>query len=320
MDELALGLAGFGIATGLAVGAGLLAAVVPGGERGWGLGRAARLERLGRPAWAELGSSREGRPKGRGGSGDKTRAAGALTAGRLAFPSVAGWLAAAAVGALAGGVALGGPGGALAGAVGAAWAWQTRRVAAGVAARRRFQDGLEAALETMVASLRAGRGLVRALEDAAAGASEPLRGALGGLVAAHRAGQPLAAALADLAEDYPLAEVGYVSACLRTHLRTGGDVTALLVNVGGLLRERRQLGRELAARTAEARSTAVLLALLPPAILAYVLWVQPSQLTPLLVSPFGRAALALAAGCWGAGVAVIRRMLAGLGREIEEGE
>jgi len=223
----------------------------------------------------------------------------------------------AAGGAICGFVLAGGPVSAAVAGFGAVWAWEAVAREREEAGRRRFGEELEGALEVMVASLKAGRGLVEALEDASLRSAEPVRRVLSEVITAHRAGRPLVEALDEMGRKRPLPELAYLGACLRTHARTGGDVTALLLNLGGVLRERRHLARDLGAKTGEARSTAALLALLPPGLLVYILWAGPGQFKPLLGSTFGVAALAYAAVSWVAGVFLIRRMLATVTHQIE---
>jgi len=187
------------------------------------------------------------------------------------------------------------------------------------ATRRSFAREFEDALETMVASLRAGRNVVQAITEATERVTGPLGRALERVVASHRAGRPLGACLDDMFDEWPTSEVAYFRACLGAHLRTGGDVTVLLLNLGGVMRERRTLAGDLASRTGEARATATLLSLLPPALLTYVLCTEPSHLGPLLSSPAGLGLSALAAVSWVIGIAVVRGLLGGLAREIEEG-
>ncbi len=293
--------AAFALSAAAAVFAGLLAAVTWGGEGGWGANPGGRLERLASPPW--LRRRVEPRPWG----GDRKRA------GRRAL-----FLApVAASGAICGFILAGGVVPAAIVGLGAAWAWEAAERARAEAGRRRFGEELEAALEVMVASLKAGRGLVEALEDASVQSAETVRTVLGEVITTHRAGRPLGEALDEMTRKWPLSELTYLGACLRAHARAGGDVTTLLLNLGGVLRERRRLARDLGAKTGEARSTATVLALLPPGLLAYILWAGPGQLRPLLGSAFGVAALVYAAVSWAVGVLVIRWMLAVVSRQIQ---
>jgi Flp pilus assembly protein TadB len=203
-------------------------------------------------------------------------------------------------------------------AIGLGWLVRAGRRGLGPAERRRFGEGLEEALEGMVAALRAGRGLAQAVEDAAERSREPVRSALQDVVLAVRTGRSLASALAEMARRWPVPEATYLVACLETHSRTGSDVTALLVNLAGVLRQRRHLSCELGAKTGEARSTGVLLALLPPGLLFFILWADPAQFASLLQTSFGVVAVVYAAVSWLVGVVVTRKMLAGLEKDIEE--
>jgi len=273
-----------------------------------------RLHRLARPAWAGApgrpGEQSSGWPAG-GGAGAIGPWAGRLVkcGGTAAAGAVAGWVLFGGAGGLA----------AAGGAVAALWAVGTRESAARARDRRRLADGLERAVETMIAALKAGQGTVSALEEAQQRADGPFGQALTEVLDAYRAGEPLAAALERLEQGHPSAEVGYLRACLAAHLDTGGDITALLINLGGVIRERQRLARDLVGRTSEARSTAMILALLPPGLLGYILWVDPTQFEPLLGSSFGLAAAVYAGASWLVGVVVVHRMVTSVVREVEEG-
>ncbi|HCW51827.1 MAG TPA: hypothetical protein DGR79_07190 [Clostridiales bacterium] len=289
----------------------LLALAARPGERDWGGRLVGRLETLVGPPRG-LGVGRGGRRRG----------------GRPGWPEgppeawsvrgrVAAGAAAAAAGAGAGWMLAGGTVPAVLCGTAAVLAWEARRSAAVRARRRRFRDGLEAMIEVLVASFKAGHGPVQALEEARRRSDGPVRQALDRVLDSFHAGAPLQEALRELARGWPATEAVYLAACLETHLRTGGDVAALLVNLAGVLRDRRQLTGDLAARTGEARSTAVLLGLLAPALLGYILWVEPAQLGPLLTSPVGLAVSVYAAVSWGVGVVVVRRMVEAVAREVE---
>lgn len=317
MNELAgIALPTLAVTAGLAVLSALLALADGSARHGRGGRFGRRLERLARPVW-----ERRFPPGGRRTGGEDHAAAAGLNGPDFPKPA---WgsrfvalVRATAAGVVAGWVLSGQATVAAMSGVAAIWIAMARWRARNVGRRRRFAAGLEEALEAMVASLRSGQGLTQAVEEAATRSAEPVATALKGVVRAVQTGRPLPVALADLARDWSLPEVSYLSACLDTHLQTGGDVTVLLLNLGGMLRERRHLSRELGARTGEARATATLLALLPPGLLLYMVWFDASQLEPLLVVPFGRAAVIYAAASWLAGVLIIRKMLSALGREVE---
>ncbi|MEW6031259.1 MAG: type II secretion system F family protein [Bacillota bacterium] len=313
--------AAFGAAVGLAVFCLLVALRSGGGSGVWGGGRAGRLESLLRPVRRLAVTPRTGGFPGGAGPGAAARWLGPGPRGG-GSPRTAGWPTVVLWG-LGGGaaglVSLGSPVGAVLGGSASVWAYFLRRGAGEQTRMRSFQDGLEATLETMVASLKAGLGVAQALEQAARAGREPVRAALLRVLDLYRAGARLGDALETMTTEWPLPEVRYFAACLATHLRTGGDVTALLVNLGGLLRERRYLERELTARTNEARSTATVLALLPPGLLGYILWAGPTQLESLVSCRVGLLSAGLAAAGWAAGVVVLRRLLGGIRRQIKGG-
>lgn len=83
---------------------------------------------------------------------------------------------------------------------------------------------------------------------------------------------------------------------------SGGDIAHSLSALAEIVRSRKALQAETREESAEARYSAVLVAVLPVAIAFYVSLVRPGMMAPLLGTSAGRTALTYAVLSWGAGV------------------
>lgn len=168
-----------------------------------------------------------------------------------------------AAGASVAGFWLAGPVGAFGGVVGAE---VLRR---GALARRRrrgraqMDDQVGEALSTLSAAVRAGLSVRRALDEAHRAADSPLRDVLARAVDRLRMGQPLEAALEELNRGVGSSDAALVAALLDVHRRTGGDLPALLDEVGGIVEHRIEARRQIRSLTSQGRASGAVLAVLP---------------------------------------------------------
>jgi tight adherence protein B len=76
---------------------------------------------------------------------------------------------------------------------------------------------------------------------------------------------------------------------------TGGNLSEVLENISTLMRERAALKGEIETLTAESKMSARILSLLPLAVFIIINLISPQFMRPMLGSPFGLMAFALAA-------------------------
>ncbi|ADU51314.1 hypothetical protein Tmar_1201 [Thermaerobacter marianensis DSM 12885] len=178
-------------------------------------------------------------------------------------------------------------------------------------------EALESVLVTVIAHLQAGRPLRQAWVEAAREVVAPvLEPAKAEFVAGLSAGLSLDEALGQWYERTRLRALRRCQAVAAAHRRTGGDATGPTLAVIHGLREQRLAWADVAARTAEARLSARLLALLPVVVTAYALALDPAFVRPLWNDPLGRWGLSYGVASWLAGIYLLRRLagtLAGTG-------
>ncbi|GAB6876043.1 type II secretion system F family protein [Thermaerobacter litoralis] len=170
-------------------------------------------------------------------------------------------------------------------------------------------EALEGLLVTVIAHLQAGRPLRQAWIEAARETTSPaLEPAKGAFLAAMGAGLSLEEALALWHRATGLRALRRCQAVAAAHRRTGGDVTGPMLAIIHRLREQRLGWADLAARTAEARLSARLLAVLPAAVTGYALLMDPAFLTPLWDDPLGRWGLGYGVVSWFSGLYLLGRL------------
>ena len=182
---------------------------------------------------------------------------GAVTPRLLAFGSVAGLLACAAVWLLAGWVAAGG-----------VLVLLTLLAAFGVwlrvqKFRKKLVSQLPAFIDAMVRLITIGNSTHAAFQLSIASTKEPLRGYMERASSSVRAGVDLDQALRQMAQSVRIEEMYLLASILGLGVRYGGRADILLERVANFMRDREQAEHELIAMSSETRLSAWILGLLP---------------------------------------------------------
>lgn len=159
-------------------------------------------------------------------------------------------------------------------------------------AARRRDEQLVQALERLAAELRSGRTLGPAMVHVAEHTPAPLGTELRAVAAELRHGAGVTAALRRWGEAATAsAEVRLTAAALALGSEAGGQLARSVDDLASTLRERRELRAEARALATQARASAAVLAVAPPAFTLLVSTVEPGTLRFLLGSPPGLACL-----------------------------
>ena len=160
--------------------------------------------------------------------------------------------------------------------------------------RRRFADQLPAALQVVVAGLRAGRPLATAVEEAAGTSANPTGAELAHALAAHRDGADLVDALSAVAHRLASPDLAAVATALRLGAPDSPQQATAFAVAVDLLDERIRLRGHLRTLGADARSASWILGAGAVASGAAVFVLRPEYARPLYTEPAGAAVLALA--------------------------
>jgi len=200
--------------------------------------------------------------------------------------------------------------------------WADLLLAAGVASipylyilRRRakrfhdFELNFPDALDSLARSLRAGHPFASALEIVAEECEPPVALELHQTAIEGNLGTSWQEALNNLAERVPLLEVSMFASAVELQSRTGGKLNEVLLKLAENMREASALKGEVQALAAHGKLTGMVLTILPLAICAVMLVVNPSYLAILIHHPYGKYLICAAVVCLVSAHFVIRRVV-----------
>ncbi|MDP2622329.1 MAG: type II secretion system F family protein, partial [Actinomycetota bacterium] len=180
------------------------------------------------------------------------------------------------------------------------------------AAQRRhsaFGDQLEGTLQLMASTLRAGYGLTQAVATVAEEAPSPTREEFARIVVETRIGRDLPGSLRALAERMKNEDFGWIADAMAIQQEVGGNLAEILDAVGGTIRDRNQIRRQVHALSAEGRMSAAVLIALPIGLAAMISAINPGYLDVLFDTGGGRVLLLVGVVLMTFGVIWIRRLV-----------
>lgn len=155
----------------------------------------------------------------------------------------------------------------------------------------KFGDQLNDTLQLLAGSLRAGYGMMQAIDSVAREAQSPTAEEFSRLVVEARLGRDLTAAMEAMGERVGSEDFEWVIQAIAIHRDVGGDLAEVLDTVAGTIRERNQIRRQIKALAAEGKLSGIILTLLPLAVAALIGASNPNYMRPLFESGAGIAAL-----------------------------
>jgi tight adherence protein B len=157
-----------------------------------------------------------------------------------------------------------------------------------VAHRRKvFLAQMPDALDLLCKSLRAGLSLNQGLKLISDEMPRPVKEEFGLLIKDIQLGRSMDEALDHLKKRMPLEDVKLFSLSVSIARRLGGDLGVALQGVAETIRNRFNIEKKIKALTAEVRTQAVVVCLLPFALFFAFLYVNPEMTRPLLGSLAG---------------------------------
>ena len=182
--------------------------------------------------------------------------------------------------------------------------------------RRRAQQRVEALIEALpyyidaVRQMQAvGNSLAQALERALADAPAVVQSYIAPVARRLELGASVADAMQMLAERLRVPEISMLAAAIRTNMRYGGSISAVLLNLANILRERIRIKRELKAAISEAKISGRVLIVMPLVAMAALVAMNPDYIDFFLRDPRGHRLAIVAMVLQGLGMLVMRRVM-----------
>lgn len=180
--------------------------------------------------------------------------------------------------------------------------------------RQQLLVQLPDALAMIVRAVRVGIPIPEAVRAIAQEAEPPTAGEFAALNSEIVIGVPLEEGLRSLARRTGLGEYSFFATAVAVQSQTGGGLTEVMENLADVIRKRVALQSRGRALSSEARSSAVVLGVMP-VVTGMMLWlINPAYIDSLFEEKFGHTLLAVGAASLGVGVlamrTIIRRTLA----------
>lgn len=181
--------------------------------------------------------------------------------------------------------------------------WRRHRRIQGLGAQ------LPEALEMMVRSLRAGHPIGAAINMVATEMPDPVGSEFGIVADEMTYGLDLDTALHNLTGRIPHPDLAFLIVAVQIQHKTGGNLSEVLANLAGVIRERFALKAKVQAITAQGRSGAFVIALMPLLTALAMNFLNRRYFGDVLDDPMFVPSMALAATFWVVGLAVIHKMV-----------
>ncbi len=136
---------------------------------------------------------------------------------------------------------------------------------------QRFEAQLVDMLNLMVSGLRAGYSTIQALEAVSNELSPPISEEFRRVVQEIQIGIPMEKALENLLRRVPSTDLDFIVTAMNVQREVGGNLAEILDTISETIRERIRIKGEIRTKTAQARTSATIVSLLP-VLLSLYLW------------------------------------------------
>jgi tight adherence protein B len=171
-----------------------------------------------------------------------------------------------------------------------------------------INDQLPEALDFLSRALKAGHSLSTGVQMMADELPNPLASELRQCYDQHSLGQSLDDALKDTAGRIESADFAFFTTAVLIQRQTGGDLSEVLRNISGMIRQRVRLGQQVKAKTAEGRFTGYVMVAFPVVMFFIASALSPDYSQMLLHTPTGLKMVGIAAGLQVAGLLAINKI------------
>ena len=175
--------------------------------------------------------------------------------------------------------------------------------------RKDFVNQLGDMLSMVASALRAGFSFVQAVEIVSKEMAAPMSVEVSKLIREINVGVSMETALEDINRRVECPEFELITTAVLIQRQVGGNLAQILDNISNTINERIRMKREVLALTAQGRMSAVVLALLPIALAAFLFSMHHDYFDPLLASPMGKVAIGIALLMELLGYLVIKRIV-----------
>jgi tight adherence protein B len=173
---------------------------------------------------------------------------------------------------------------------------------------RALNDQLPEALDFLSRALKAGHSLSTGLQMMADELPDPMATEFRRCYDQHSLGQSLDEALKDTTARIESTDFAFFVTAVLIQRQTGGDLSDVLRNISGMIRQRVRLHQQVKAKTAEGRFTGYIMVAFPVVMFFIASSLNPEYSQILLHTPTGLKMVGVAFGLQVAGLLAIRKI------------
>jgi len=173
----------------------------------------------------------------------------------------------------------------------------------------KFLNNFPDAVDVIVRGIKAGLPLLDSLKMIAVEGQEPLKSEFRAIIETQTVGIPLGEACTKLYERMPLPEANFFGIVIAIQQKAGGNLSEALGNLSKVLRDRKRMKAKIVAMSMEAKASAVIIGMLPIAVMMLVWITSPSYIELLWTHPMGQMMLAGCAMWMFTGCMVMKKMI-----------
>lgn len=172
-----------------------------------------------------------------------------------------------------------------------------------------FNEQLGDTLQLMSASLRAGYGLMQAVDAVAEEAPSPTAEEFGRIKVETHLGRDLNDSLQATAARVTSEDFRWVAEAIEIHRQIGGDLSEILDAVNETIRDRNRIRRRIKSLSAEGRISAVILSMIPIVLAILITFINPSYIGELPDTGMGQLLIVFGIIAWLGAVLWMRRIV-----------
>lgn len=172
-----------------------------------------------------------------------------------------------------------------------------------------FLHNFPDAVDVITRGIKAGLPLLDSIKMVANEGQEPLKSEFRAIIETQTVGIPLGEACAKMFERMPVAEANFFGIVIAIQQKAGGNLSEALGNLSKVLRDRKKMKAKIQAMSMEAKASAIIIGILPIAVMFLVWITSPDYISLLWTHPMGQMMMAGCAMWMFMGCMVMKKMI-----------
>ena len=173
----------------------------------------------------------------------------------------------------------------------------------------KFLGELANSLDVVVRGIKSGLPLNECLNIISRESPEPLASEFREVVEQQRVGVTLGEALERMCDRVPVAEVRFLTIVINIQQQAGGNLSEALGNLSSVMRDRYRMAMRVKALASEAKTSAMILAALPPMVMGMITAVSPDFIEPLFTTRTGTVFITIGLSWMAIGTLIMKKMI-----------